>query len=76
MTIDTLVEAARKLPAADRMRLVEQVWDSVAAEDGPIALSAEQDAELKRRMDRVARDGLSGTPWETLRGALLREARR
>lgn len=76
MTIDILVEAARKLSAADRMRLVEQVWDSVAAEDGPISLSAEQDTELKRRMDRVAGEGLSGTPWETLREELLREVGR
>jgi putative addiction module component (TIGR02574 family) len=77
MTVDSLVEAAKKLPAADRIRLVEEVWDSVAAEDeASVELSAEQSGELDRRLDRIEREGLKGASWEEVKRDLLDRARR
>lgn len=76
MTVDALLEAAKKLAPAERIRLVEQVWDSVAEEEPPIALSPEQQAELDRRLDRLEREGPSGVAWETLKQELRARAKR
>ncbi len=37
------------LPVADRLRLVESLWDSIEA-DTPVSLSTEQREELERRL--------------------------
>lgn len=75
MTVDALIEAAKKLGPADRIRFVEEVWDSVADEASAVTLTAAQQAELDRRLDRLDRDGPTGTPWDELRRELAREDR-
>jgi putative addiction module component (TIGR02574 family) len=37
------------LPIADRLRIVESLWDSIAA-DAPVDISPEQREELRRRI--------------------------
>jgi putative addiction module component (TIGR02574 family) len=76
MTVDALLEAAKKLAPDDRIRLAEQVWDSVTEEELPITLPPEQEAELNRRLDRLQREGPSGVPWEALRQELRGQAGR
>lgn len=39
------------LPLEERIRLVEDLWDSIAADQQALPLSAEQKAELDRRLD-------------------------
>ena len=35
----------------ERIRLVEDIWDSIAADQGALPLTDEQKAELDRRLD-------------------------
>jgi putative addiction module component (TIGR02574 family) len=44
------------LPIDERIRLAEDLWDSVAADQGALPLTAEQKAELDRRLDAFAID--------------------
>jgi putative addiction module component (TIGR02574 family) len=52
----------RRLPIAERIRLVEDLWDSIAAEQHNLPLIPEQRAELDRRLDSYAADGDRGQP--------------
>ena len=57
-----LTEAARKLSIADRITLVEEIWDTIAEENQAFELTDAQKRELDSRLDRreqiLARDGL------------------
>jgi len=39
------------LPAEERIKLVEDLWDSIAADQQALRLATEQRAELDRRLD-------------------------
>lgn len=54
----------RKLLIAQRIQLVEELWDSIAADQQALALTAEQRAELDRRLDAYEADGILGRPAE------------
>lgn len=41
----------QELPLEERIRLVEDLWDSIAADQQALRLSTEQKAELDRRLD-------------------------
>ena len=47
----------RSLPLEERIRLVEDLWDSIAAEQQALHLGAEHKAELDRRLDAYEADG-------------------
>ena len=47
----------RDLSIAERLRLVEDIWDSIAAESGALPLTPAQAAELDRRLERLRREG-------------------
>lgn len=50
------------LPLEERIRLVEDLWDSIAAEQAALALTPEQKAELDRRLDAYEIDRNPGRP--------------
>jgi len=41
----------KELPVYERIKLVEELWDSIASDQKALLLSAEQKAELDRRLD-------------------------
>ncbi len=49
-----------RLPLDVRIRLVGDLWDSIAAEQQSLPLTPEQKAELDRRLDAYAIDGNRG----------------
>ena len=50
----------RDLPLDERIRVVEDLWDSIAADQTALPLTADQKAELDRRLDDYELDGISG----------------
>lgn len=67
------LDAILKLPVAERLDLVEAIWDSLA--DSPeaetaLALTDEQRAELDRRLAEHLQDPSSAIPWEEVRRRL------
>ena len=57
-----------KLSPEEKFELIDELWESLAPED--LALTAEMRAELDRRLDRLDRDGPSGTPWDQVRSKM------
>jgi putative addiction module component (TIGR02574 family) len=41
----------QELPVGERIRIVEDLWDSIAADQKALQLTAEQKAEIDRRLD-------------------------
>ena len=49
-----------KLPVDERIKLVEELWDSIASDQKALPLTDEQKAELDRRLDAYEADGSRG----------------
>ena len=52
----------RELRLDERLRLVEDLWDSIAADQAALPLTSEQEAELDARLDAYELDGAKGRP--------------
>jgi putative addiction module component (TIGR02574 family) len=50
----------QELPVEERIRIVEDLWDSIAAEQKSLRLTSEQKEELNRRIDAYEADGNRG----------------
>ena len=49
-----------KLPIEERIRLVEDSWDSIAADQSALDLTKAQRAELDKRLDAFEKDDETG----------------
>jgi len=74
MTIEQLEAEAMNLPVRERIRLAQDLWESIIpeAEADPdlLPLTEEQVAELERRLAEHERDPSSAVPWEEVRARL------
>jgi putative addiction module component (TIGR02574 family) len=61
-----------KLSPAERLELLERLWDSLSDQDVP--LTASQREELQARLDDLDREGPHGIPWEEVLRRLQHEA--
>ncbi len=60
-----------ELPVPDRIRLVEEIWDSIAEIPEAVPLTQEQKAELDRRLDAYHKDPGTGSPWAEVKARIL-----
>ena len=63
----------RRLSLDERIRLVEDLWDSIAADQNALRLTPEQQAELDRRIDTYEAEGLPGRPAEDVIAEIRRK---
>ncbi|GBE46954.1 putative addiction module component [bacterium BMS3Bbin12] len=54
----------RNLSLDERIRLVEDLWDSIASDRNTLPLTPDQQAELDQRLDAYEADGHPGRPAE------------
>jgi putative addiction module component (TIGR02574 family) len=60
-----------ELPVAERIRLVELIWESVAAVPEAVPVSDELKAELDRRLADFEANPQAGSPWEEVRERIV-----
>ena len=76
MSKDAVLSEILSMPVKDQ----RAIWKSLDSRfGGEVYLSAEQELELKRRMDRIDKDGFQGEPWEVVEKDLrkvIKNARR
>ena len=60
-----------KLNVAERIQLVEDIWDSIASIPESIELTLDQRKELERRLALYRQNPIEGTPWGVLREQLV-----
>ncbi len=65
-----------RLSMDEKLALVHEIWDSIAAEPGHIRLTEAQRAELERRLaDHEANPG-DVVPWEQIKAEALERFRK
>ena len=69
---ETSVAEILELPVVERIRLVELIWDSIAAVPEAVALSDELKAELDRRLAEFEANPDAGSPWEEVRERIVK----
>jgi putative addiction module component (TIGR02574 family) len=52
------------LSPEERLKLLEQLWDSLSSRPDVVPITKPQREELDRRLDELEREGPSGIPWE------------
>lgn len=65
--MDTALDPLLKLPRAERIQLVEDLWDSIACEDSELPVLDSQREELRRRKERFLAHPSSGRTWEQVK---------
>ena len=60
-----------ELPVAERIRLVELIWDSIAAVPETVPVSEDLKAELDRRLAEFEANPEGGSPWEEVRQRIV-----
>jgi len=64
------LDEIRRLPVAERLKLVEDIWDSIVESAGDPALTEPQRLELRRRLQEFARDPHAVRTWEDVRKSI------
>jgi putative addiction module component (TIGR02574 family) len=62
-----------QLSPAERILLVQDIWDSLFREGCQVAISDEQKQELDSRWDRFQSGAMSAAPWPEVKNRLPRE---
>jgi putative addiction module component (TIGR02574 family) len=67
MAGDISIADVLRLPVAERIQLVEDIWDSIASVPEAVPLTDAQRRELDRRIKAYHLDPRAGSPWSQVR---------
>jgi putative addiction module component (TIGR02574 family) len=73
MSYSQLPPEFRTLPLAQRLDLVEQIWDSICEDNAEFELTDVQKEELDRRLAAHAAAPNRGASWQAVKAKLLGE---
>jgi putative addiction module component (TIGR02574 family) len=65
-----------RLPVEERLALVEEIWDSIAADSGAVPLTEAQRIELEKRIAEDDANPDEITPWEQVKASTLSRIRK
>jgi putative addiction module component (TIGR02574 family) len=63
-----------RLSVAERILLVEDIWDSIAESPDEVRLTPAQSRDLDVRLDDYHRNPEGGTPWQDVLEALRKRS--
>ena len=66
-----LVKQARNLSIPERIRLVEEIWDTIAEENEVFELTEAQKLELDRRMEAARKSPGRGRTWDEIKSEFM-----
>ena len=73
MGAEPIIETFRKLPATEKIRLVQQLWDEIAEEAAQLPLTESQRRLLDQRIDEHEANPDDVEPWDDARNDILRK---
>ncbi len=53
-----------ELSIPERIQLVEDIWDTIAAQADVVELSEQEKKTIEERLDAYHKNPLAGSPWE------------
>lgn len=65
-----------RLGVEERLALVQELWDSIAADSAAIPLTEAQRAELDRRMAEHEANPDDVVPWEKIKASITEKLKR
>ena len=63
--------AYKDLSIEERIMLIEEIWDSIVAEQDMPELTEEQKAELDRRLESYRKNPDESVTWESVKSRLM-----
>ncbi|MGY8640372.1 MAG: addiction module protein [Verrucomicrobiales bacterium] len=66
------LENLAALPVPERIQLVEDLWDTLVAEDADISIPEMQMAEIERRKAEMEADPAIGISWKDAKAQLVK----
>ena len=72
--MDTQLSEILQLSVAERIQLVEDIWDSIATVPDAVSLTEEQHAKLERRLGAYQANPSEGILWNDLKNKLRKQA--
>ena len=66
-----LTAQVKKLSIPERLALVEEIWDSIAEDNGCFELTEAQKQELDRRIESFRANPSQGRTWEEIKNDFL-----
>ena len=67
-----LTKQAKNLSISDRIRLVEEIWDTIAEENEAFQLTDAQKHELERRLQSVRNNPGQGRTWDEIKAEFMK----
>jgi putative addiction module component (TIGR02574 family) len=67
----TDIAELRALPVADRLKLIEDLWDSIETDAEALPLPDWHRTEIDRRLDALETGASVGAPWEEVRRRIV-----
>lgn len=75
MKRSALLEEASRLEVAERIELVEAIWETLAIDPGALPVSQSHQDELDRRLADLEAEPDAGSSWAEVRERLERRVR-
>jgi putative addiction module component (TIGR02574 family) len=66
-----LTKKAKGLAIPERIRLVEEIWDTIAEENEAFELTDAHKRELDRRLETIAQNPGQGRTWEEIKAEFM-----
>ena len=67
-----LTKQAKNLSISDRIRLVEEIWDTIAEENEAFELTEAQKLELDRRLESAGNNPGKGRTWDEIKAEFMK----
>lgn len=75
MDLKSVLREVVTWPVEERLRLIEEVWDTLPATPDSFTLSDAQRQDLRRRLDAHRADPKAGSTWEDVEARLRGDRR-
>jgi putative addiction module component (TIGR02574 family) len=66
-----LTEQAKNLSVSERIRLVEEIWDTIAQENEAFELTDAQKRELDKRLEAARNKRGQGRTWDEIKAEFM-----
>ena len=70
MDVTTVMKEVGNWPVEERLRLIEEVWESLSDRPEATVLTEAQKQDLQQRLDRYGDDPKAGSSWEEVEARL------
>ena len=70
MDVSTVMKEIGTWPFEDRLRLIEEVWDSLSDHSLDSGLTETHKQDLQRRLEAYRDNPKAGAPWEDVKARL------